>query len=129
MGPGTRKWLQTDREGVSYHYHSKLGEVLGTGGPLAQGFKKKNLGFTLTLTILVLNLVCTCTARDKTRVSCDSVIDTTLNSPYFGSTIRIVPVPKMFHFSTTCVFSHMQYYGITTMRILSNFGDTTMRVT
>ena len=28
MGPGTRKWLQTDREGVSYHYHSKLGEVL-----------------------------------------------------------------------------------------------------
>ena len=27
-GPGTRKWLQTDREGVSYHYHSKLGEVL-----------------------------------------------------------------------------------------------------
>ena len=93
------------------------------------GFQKENLGFTLTCTILVLNLVCTCTARDKTRVSCDSVIDTTLNSPYFGSTIRIVPVPKMFHFSTTCVFSHMQYYGITTMRILSNFGDTTMRVT
>ena len=38
----------------------------GTGGPLAQGFKKKNLGFTLTCTVLVLNLVCTCTARDKT---------------------------------------------------------------
>ena len=27
MGPDTRKWHQTDREGISYHYHSKLGEV------------------------------------------------------------------------------------------------------
>ena len=33
MGPGTRKWYQTDREGISYHYHSKLGEVLD-GDPL-----------------------------------------------------------------------------------------------
>ena len=28
MGPDPRKWHQTDREGISYHYHSKLGEVL-----------------------------------------------------------------------------------------------------
>ena len=29
MGPDARKWLKkTDREGISYDYHSKLGEVL-----------------------------------------------------------------------------------------------------
>ena len=50
----TWKWYQNDREVISYHYHSKLGEV--TVFPYAQGFKKKNSGFTLTCTILVAQL-------------------------------------------------------------------------
>ena len=28
MGHGARKWHQTDREGINYHCHSKLGEVM-----------------------------------------------------------------------------------------------------
>ena len=45
MGPGGWKCHQTDREGISYHYHSKLGEV--TVIPWRRVFKKKNPGSTL----------------------------------------------------------------------------------
>jgi hypothetical protein len=52
MGPGAGKWLQTDREVISYHYHSKLGEVLAV--PWRRVFTKKNPGSILTCTIRVL---------------------------------------------------------------------------
>ena len=49
MGPGVWKWHQTDRDVISYHYHSKLVEVLAI--PSRRVFKKKNSGSTLTCTI------------------------------------------------------------------------------
>ena len=48
MGPGARKWYQTDREGISYHYHSKMRVV--TALPWRKVFKKKNLEVILTCT-------------------------------------------------------------------------------
>ena len=47
MGPGARKWHQTDREGISYHYHSKLGVVLAVSW--RRVFKKKIQGLYLQL--------------------------------------------------------------------------------